>query len=226
MASFDGFPREFFEFFTELEANNDKDWFTANRKRYQIHVVATSRAFVDAMGARMRDFQPGVRFEAKANKSLGRINRDVRFSKDKRPYNLHMTYRFWEGEGKVSANPHYTMWVGPDGIGVGAGIRGIELERLDGFRDRLVSADAGGRFTALMEKLDDGEIQFIGEKWKRVPKGWPEDHANARWLKHAGMACYLKTTLPSTIHSAEIIETLADLAERMAPLHNWIMEWH
>lgn len=225
MADFTGFPKEYTQFFSELENNNNKDWFTANRKRYDDYVVATSKAFVPAFGERLRDFLPGIQYEAKANKSLGRINRDIRFSKDKSPYNRHMTYRFWEGEGKVTGNPHFTVWVGHEGIGVGAGMRGFSKERIEDFRNRLVDKRAGEEFGKLAEKLEQAGYEFMGEKYKKVPTGYDAEHPNAKWLKFVGMACYVKMDTPKEINSVEILDVLAKHCEMMAPLHYWIMEW-
>lgn len=226
MGDFQGFPAEYTQFFSELAENNSKDWFSANRKRYDDHIVATSKAFVPAFGERLREFLPLIQFEAKANRSLGRINRDVRFSKDKRPYNRHMTYRFWEGEGKVTGNPHFTVWVGHEGIGVGAGMRGFPKERIDEFRDRLVEQRAGDAFSSLAAELVQAEYEFIGEKYKRVPKGYDPEHPNAKWLKFVGMACYVKLDPPRELNSIDILDVLAEHCEMMAPLHDWIMEWY
>ena len=95
---FAGFELETFAFLRDLTLHNDRDWFTANRARYEEHYLAPALGFIEAVGPRLAAELPGdVRFEARVNGSLFRINRDVRFSRDKTPYKNHIDMWFWTG---------------------------------------------------------------------------------------------------------------------------------
>src|SRR5664279_4905169 len=83
---FAGFPAATFEFLNGIAANNEKTWFDAHRGLYDAGYVEPAKAFVTAIGPKLREISPNVQFEPKVNGSLGRVNRDIRFSKDKRPY--------------------------------------------------------------------------------------------------------------------------------------------
>ncbi|MBN4050200.1 DUF2461 family protein [Desulfobulbus sp. AH-315-M07] len=108
---FTGFPREGFDFLRGLKKNNGKAYFDRQRAVYDEHVVAPSRSFVVALGAQLQSrVAKGMQAIPKGNGSLGRINCDVRFSKDKTPYNTHLQFRFWEGADKKTA-PGVGVWV-------------------------------------------------------------------------------------------------------------------
>ena len=71
-------------------------------------------AFVAAIGPRLQKISPSVAFEPKINGSLFRINRDVRFAKDKRPYKNHIDMWFWHGDKRGWASPGFFFRLAPD----------------------------------------------------------------------------------------------------------------
>jgi uncharacterized protein (DUF2461 family) len=79
--TFNGFPPETLTFFTELAANNNKSWFDTHRTDYDTYVLEPARAFVIALGDRLRDLAPQVMADPRINKSIFCIYRDIRFSK-------------------------------------------------------------------------------------------------------------------------------------------------
>jgi len=83
-----GFPAGTFTFLRGLAENNQKDWFQEHRDAYEELYVEPARRFVEAIGPPLRIISATLRFEARVNGSLFRVQRDVRFSKDKSPYRL------------------------------------------------------------------------------------------------------------------------------------------
>ena len=82
------FTQDFLDFFKELAANNHKDWFHANKKRYEASVKDPFKLFVQDMIDKAAKVDG--RFAGEAKNAIFRINRDIRFSKDKSPYKLQM----------------------------------------------------------------------------------------------------------------------------------------
>ena len=78
------FTQDFIDFFSELEKNNTKEWFDANRKRYEKSVKIPFSAFTQAFINEVAKDDPELQQEAK--NCTFRINRDIRFSNDKTPY--------------------------------------------------------------------------------------------------------------------------------------------
>jgi uncharacterized protein (TIGR02453 family) len=98
------FSTETFRFFRELAKNNSKVWMDANRDRYQQHVVGPFRALLDALAPAALALHPDFDVSGKTGKNFSRINRDIRFSKDKTPYRPQMYLTFsnrasggWDG---------------------------------------------------------------------------------------------------------------------------------
>jgi uncharacterized protein (TIGR02453 family) len=94
-SGFSGFPKATITFLSGLSETNTKEWFEGNRDVYEAGYVEPARRFVESMGPRLKQVSPGVKYEPKINGSISRINRDVRFSKDKRPYKDHLDIWFW-----------------------------------------------------------------------------------------------------------------------------------
>ncbi len=80
----------YFDFFEELSRNNDREWFNANKKRYEKDVKEPFLRLVEAIVASLNDTEPDLAL-IPSKQMLFRINRDIRFSKDKRPYKEHMS---------------------------------------------------------------------------------------------------------------------------------------
>jgi len=116
-AAFNGFPRELIQFYQGLSRNNDKSWFNEHKDIYARHVIAPAQDFVVSMGERLRMLSPGIVADTRANGagSIFRIYRDLRFSKDKRPYKTFLGIFFWEGSGKKMENPGFYFHMEPSG---------------------------------------------------------------------------------------------------------------
>ena len=93
MKKFNGFDYAIFNFFSELEKNNNLKWFSRNRERYQQVVVKPARDYVEAIGEFFNHLNPAIRTEPKFNKTLMRINKDMRFAKGD-PYRTYFLIHF------------------------------------------------------------------------------------------------------------------------------------
>ena len=107
MSAFKGFPRELVRFFNGLRKNNTKEWFQDHKQDYEDHVKQPSMEFVMAMGEKLKTVAPKIHAIPKVNQSLFRLNRDTRFSKDKRPYKANLGIWFWEGDRKRMECPGF-----------------------------------------------------------------------------------------------------------------------
>jgi len=80
------FTSESFKFLQELARNNNKPWFDENRERYEAHITAPFRALLVTLEPFLLELNPHFETGGKTNRNFSRINRDIRFSKDKSPY--------------------------------------------------------------------------------------------------------------------------------------------
>ena len=92
-----GFRAESFAFFRELAQNNNKPWFDQNRPRYDQHVVGAFRGLLEALTPFLTKLNPHFETGGKTNGNFSRINRDIRFSKDKTPYKPNYYLYLYDG---------------------------------------------------------------------------------------------------------------------------------
>ena len=98
------FSRDTFRFFGDLARNNKKVWMDANRERYQHRVVQPFRRLLDAVSPAVLQLDSRIDTSARGGRNFSRINRDIRFAKDKTPYRPQMYLKFpapFPGEGEA-----------------------------------------------------------------------------------------------------------------------------
>ena len=163
------FTQDYLDFFKELAANNHKDWFHANKKRYELSVKEPFNVFVQDIIDRTAKVDN--RFEGKAKDAVFRVYRDVRFSKDKTPYKLQMGAVIAPGGKKEGMGiPGMYLELGPAHFRFYSGIYQPEKEMLYRIREHIIKHDS--EFNKLITDADFverfGEIR--GEKNKVLPK--------------------------------------------------------
>jgi uncharacterized protein (TIGR02453 family) len=119
MAGFNGFPPEAVTFFQGLQNNNNKTWFEARKPDYQKFVLEPAQEFIEEMGVRLKQLSPGIHADPRVNRSIFRIYRDIRFSKNKTPYKTHLGIWMWEGEGAKFESSGYYFHLEPPNILLG-----------------------------------------------------------------------------------------------------------
>ncbi len=177
------FTAETFSFLKDLRDNNAKAWFDANRDRYEAHWKAPALAFIDEVSGEMAALDPPLKAEARLNGSLRRINRDVRFSKDKSPYAPRLHLVFWHG-GHPNRSPGMHFVLDPDGVGCGAGQWGLEPTRLATLRDRIVSDPSS--LTRALDSAETVGCRLGDPDLMRLPKGYEATGRTAELLRYKG----------------------------------------
>jgi uncharacterized protein (TIGR02453 family) len=190
MSEFTGFGQKTLTFLRQLKRNNRRDWFEAHKESYVNDVQEMMRSFVQEMDTRFGRIAPEIIGDPK--KSVFRIYRDVRFSKDKSPYKTHAAcWFFHRGAGKkVGQEAHeggagFYFHVEPGASFMGAGIWMPPRPTLNRLRDAVV-ADVTG-FRAIVNnpsmKRRYGGLSDEG-RLTRVPRGFPADHPAGDLLRH------------------------------------------
>jgi uncharacterized protein (TIGR02453 family) len=215
------FPTETLEFLTDLRAHNDKAWFDANRARYESDYVEPAKEFIEVIGPRLNELAPGIRAEPRVGGSIFRINRDIRFSSDKRPYKDHLDFWFWEGDRKAAVSGLF-LRVWPDGVVIGSGAHGFDKHRLTTYRDAVADATTGAELAKIVANLEAAGHEIGGESYKRVPRGYAADGIGERLLRHA--ALYAHAELPTkTATSARFVDTVLGYWRTFLGVHRWLV---
>jgi uncharacterized protein (TIGR02453 family) len=112
-------------FFRELKRNNHKEWMDANRDRYRGELVEPLRALLAALAPFALQLNPGFDTAGRTGVNFSRINRDIRFAKDKTPYNTHMYLTFPDPGAPENATTQ--LYVGISAEAVTAGFRAYSM---------------------------------------------------------------------------------------------------
>ena len=168
------------KFLTDLSKNNNREWFESNKSRFlesKAIFEEIVQQFIDEIGK----FDPGIA-SLEPKKCIFRIYRDVRFSKDKSPYKLNFGASMAEG-GRKTANPGYYIHFKPKECFFGGGLYHPEAEDLKKVRQEI-DYNASD-FVKMVEnkKFKDMFGDIWGEKLKRAPKGYEEEHPQIDYLK-------------------------------------------
>ena len=216
------FSEETFAFLADLEANNDKGWFEANRARYEAHWKGAALDFIAEVSPDLARLDPPLLAEPKLNGSLRRINRDVRFSKDKSPYNARLHMIFWTG-GHPNRSPGLHVVLTPEGVGYGAGQFGLEPAALKAIRGRIAGPD-GDALIAALEAAERVGCEMGAPDLARLPKGFEAEGRRAEVLRHKAIVA---RTFEHVDPAGSIIgpagkDWLLGKAEALMPLVRWL----
>ena len=202
-ARFRGFPSEAFGFFEQLAAHNNREWFQGHKDVYERACREPMQLLVAALGG-----DP-------TNSKVSRINRDLRFSRDKSPYRTYVA-------GGVDGN---YISLSAAGVFVGAGLYRPEGPALTRFRD-AVDDDGSGRalqkiVTALRKKR-----YTVGthEQLARAPRGYAPDHPRAELLRMKGLYAG-KTWAPAAwLSTPRALPRIRQIVKDVRPLVEWVRE--
>ncbi len=213
------FTPDYLEFFKELAPNNNKDWFDANRKRYETVVRDPFRDFVSDLIANIAAEEPELDLDPRD--AIFRINRDIRFSKDKTPYKLNNS-AIISPEGRKNKNhPGIYIELGPEKMAFYGGIYMPSTAEIQKVRSYMVS-----NLDTLEQLLDAADFretfgEIHGEKSKRIPKEFLEaaERQPLLWNKQWYYFVHLN---PEVILGEVLMDTLLDLRRRALPMKRFL----
>jgi uncharacterized protein (TIGR02453 family) len=205
--AFSGWPESAQRFFIGLQLDNSRAYFDAHRQIYELDVKAP----MEALSAELESVVgPGHIF---------RINRDVRFSKDKSPYKTSIA-AWWASQGgelyvHLDAKDFY-VW---------SGKHEMDNQMLERFR-RAVADDASGEqlVTIVADLESKGYKVEGGEALKRVPPGFPKDHPRERFLRHKNIGVSRSFGLQPWLGTSQAKDRVLEVWRDGAPLRSWLQE--
>lgn len=219
-----GFPRECVKFFEGLAKNNDKVWFEKHKADFEDYVIAPARAFVVAMGERLNEIAPEIVADPRVNKSIFRIYRDTRFSKDKTLYKTHLGLWFWEGAGPRMENSGFYFHLEPPGLFLGVGVYIFPKHLLEEYRKSVVHPVYGAALVQAINEVS-GKGYNVGRKhYKKTPRGFDPGHENAELLLYNGLTAGVELSIPDELYTPGVIEYCFNRFKDMLPLHRWLVE--
>jgi uncharacterized protein (TIGR02453 family) len=199
--AFAGFPPAALDFYAGLEADNSKAYFTANRATFDEAVQAPLAALVAALEPR---FGPG---------RVMRPYRDIRFTKDKRPYRTALGAMLRDGYVQISAR----------GLGVGSGAYHLAPDQLVRYRAAVDDDAGGGALEELIDAIEAREIDVAGtDPLRTAPRGYARDHPRIELLQFRGLIAWKSFAVEPWLATAAAKERVSEVLDATAPLRAWL----
>jgi len=208
------------EFLTDLSVNNNREWYNANKKRYdesREKILFLTDVFINEI----RKFDPDI--PALSPKDcVFRIFRDVRFSNDKRPYKTNFGAFIAKG-GRKSMYAGYYFHVDPEGSFAGGGVYMPPAEPLKAIRDYM--AENGGEFLDITNDKNFKIFypEMFDDKLKTAPKGFPKDHEYIDLLRYKSFVFSSKID-KSELLSDNLINKIVDSFRQLHPVNRFLNE--
>jgi uncharacterized protein (TIGR02453 family) len=172
-----------FRFLRRLERNNKREWFEKNKAKYVELVKEPMLRFIADFGPRLRKISPHVVADPRPNGgSMFRVYRDVRFSKDKRPYKTVASAQFRHEAGRDVHAPGFYLHLGPHEVFTGAGIWHPDGKALAKIRTAIADEPAAWK-RLLASKAFRQTLRLGGDSLKRAPRGFDPEHPLVEDLK-------------------------------------------
>ena len=153
-----------------------------------------------------------------------RLNRDIRFSRDKRPYKSHVAALLWDGAEKHDA-PGVYLHVSAAEVMFGGGIYSFEDARLDRWRKLLHAPASAARLESALDAAKEGGLKLeISEKLQRPARGFDPEGPYAELSRFKGLAVVKRSKPASWLHRPEALDRAESAARAYAPLHVWMRD--
>lgn len=227
--SFEGFRPAAMTFLRGLKKNNRKEWFEEHRDDYEREIKLPLLALIEDVDVRLAEFAPEIIGSPK--KSMFRIYRDVRFSKDKSPYKTHAAAWFYHRDGGSSVGSEaahggagFYFHIAPEGTFMGGGIWMPPRPVLNRIRQNIADDHEGFEDIILSKefKKNFGELEKESVL-TRPPRGFAPDHPAGDWLRYQSFTAGRELS-KEDYESPKLPAILAKYYASMTPFIRWLNE--
>ncbi|MCE5277902.1 MAG: DUF2461 domain-containing protein [Planctomycetaceae bacterium] len=222
--SFTGFSPETVAFLAELAGHNNRDWFAANKPRYEQHVRRPALAFIEAVAAPLEKACPCIFADpTPVGGSLMRIYRDTRFGGDKTPYKTNIGIHFRHERGDDIHAPGFYFHLDPKEFFLACGIWRPEAKPLAAIRTRI--AEYGDEWMSIRKdkKFAKDWGSITGERLKRPPRGFDAEHPCIEDIKLKEFlgVCDLPR---ETMFSRKLVDAVVKVSATAQPLMKFLCD--
>lgn len=209
------------KFLRDIARNNNRDWFEKNKPRY-LEAKSAFDDFLEALHKELLKFDESLA-GLNPRKLAFRIYRDVRFSKDKRPYKINMGAGF-SAHGKMEQEPGYYIHIEPGKSFVAGGLYMPDPENLAKVRQEIdYNAEVFQKILndKVFKKYFNGLDDF--DQVKTAPKGYPKDHPHIGLLKNKSFVAshYFSDT---QVKDKKFVKRIAEVCTALKPMNDFLKE--
>ncbi|MGB0869662.1 MAG: DUF2461 domain-containing protein [Flavobacteriales bacterium] len=216
------FTKDILQFLQELEQNNNRDWFHSQKKRYTNSVKEPLKAFTqvlidEALG------EEGYLNQIEPKDCIFRINRDIRFSKDKSPYKSNLGVVISPKGKKDNTTPGMYIEISHKHLRLYSGIYTLNKDQLSSVREKIYenTAEFENLISDPVFKKNFGEVR--GERNKRIPKPFSEIQESCPYILNKSFY-YFKEYAAETILKTNVVEVLLKDYSKAESLNRFLFE--
>jgi uncharacterized protein (TIGR02453 family) len=215
------FDTKTFRFLRDLAANNSRDWFNANRSRYEDGVRGPFLQLLTDLQAPLAKISTHYRSDPRGNGgSLFRIHRDTRFANDKTPYKTWAGARLFHARGREIEAPSFYVHIQPGHCFVGAGLWHPQPETMKKVRDFLAGNPAAWK-KATRGKAFRSRFELGGESLTRPPRGYDPAHELIEDIKRKDFTAW--RTFPDKLATSDELKPfLVESLKGIAPMVDYL----
>ncbi len=221
---FNGFSKKGIQFLKDLKVNNTKVWFEDHRHIWEDEIRTPTESFVEEMGETLQILVPTINYKAKTNKSLFKIYRDVRFSKDKTAIKSKIGLLWWQGTGHRMQSSCFYMHFDKDTYFIASGIRSFKQPMLKTFREYLKDEKKQKELHHILENLKSLGYRIPEPQYKRLPRACNGDDKYAYLYFYGAMFAYQEFKIDKTFYKFEIATKAFKIYDDMKYLQRWVYE--
>ncbi|HEX3762722.1 MAG TPA: DUF2461 domain-containing protein [Kofleriaceae bacterium] len=209
------------QFWHELAAEMSREWFTANRARYDALWRLPMTALIEQIARRLAPTYRPLRLDPPG---LLRIHRDLRFSRDRTPYKTCITAVLRPAGAPIAhvGNAALYLELGLDSEYAGVGCYQFNTERMARWRRAVVGAPGAALLAILARLRRAGHTVSEHDDYHRMPRGFADDHPRAALLRKRGLACAFPAIPAGLLHEPALADWLVGHARAAAPLVIWL----
>lgn len=218
-------PQSTIKFLTVLAKNNNKEWFEKNRIRYDLELLQPAMQFVIDLGEKLTELSPNINAIPKIDKSIFRLYRDVRFSKNKAPFKTNLGLYFWEGRGKKMECSGLYFHIEPKLFFLGAGMYQFTNDQLKKYREIVSDPVKGKELSELVRNLlKNKKFQLGGKTYKKTPRGFDPDYKYNDLLLHSGLYVSYESNDFNELTKTDPVIFSYKIFKELFPVHMWFVE--
>ncbi len=215
------FTQKTFDFLSRLAANNSRDWFLENKPVYEGTIRIPALNFITDFANELAIISPHfTALPKKVGGSLMRVNRDIRFGKDKRPYKTNIGIQFRHEVGKDIHAPGFYLHIENGECFVGVGIWRPDSNTLGKIRDAIV--DKSDAWIAVREdKNFNRHFVLEGGALKNAPRGYVKDHPLIEDLKRKDFIA-IASLSEKEVTSKKLLSLVTERFSQATPLMRYL----
>ncbi|MCL2560643.1 MAG: DUF2461 domain-containing protein [Turicibacter sp.] len=216
------FKQDTLDYLRDVKKNNSKTWFVENKDRYNDSLLEPLKELVEQLTATMLDIDATFVVEPRVDRTISRIYRDTRFSKDKSLYKNRMWVTFKKkGSDKVDF-PTFFFEVSPDGFFYGMGFFSASVKSMNAIRTKIDADEQA--FLVIIQRVKDAGI-FLpeGESYKRNRYEGVESEV-ASWYNRKNLYLINYSEHVDELFSEDLPQRLKEGFDSLAPLYRFFTD--